>query len=102
MQVADHGRVDRDAARIRAQRCAALLTSAAGRRRLAGRNRRQCGSYARRAFMPSTGRSVPITGCSKACFNPAMVCEIAIQPVRRHDVDASPIPISWALRAAGI
>src|SRR5690625_449913 len=47
-------------------------------------------------FMRQAGRSLPeykeVRGDStmlEACFNPEMVCEITLQPVRRHGVDAA-------------
>ena len=62
-------------------------------------------------FMRQAGRSLPEYrairadhGMLEACFDPAMVCEITLQPVRRHDVDAAILfsDIVVPLRAAGI
>jgi uroporphyrinogen decarboxylase len=62
-------------------------------------------------FMRQAGRSLPEyrelrAGGSmmKACFDPGMVCEITMQPVRRHDVDAAILfsDIVVPLHAAGI
>ena len=40
----------------------------------------------------------------EACFEPEVVCEITLQPIRRHDVDAAILfsDIVVPLRAAGI
>ncbi|MCW0191299.1 MAG: uroporphyrinogen decarboxylase, partial [Rhodococcus sp.] len=47
-------------------------------------------------FMRQAGRSLPEyreiragIGMLESCFDPALVCEITMQPVRRHDVDAA-------------
>src|SRR5687768_4544124 len=62
-------------------------------------------------FMRQAGRSLPEYRALRegvpmleACFNPEMVCEITLQPVRRHDVDAAILfsDIVVPLVAAGI
>jgi uroporphyrinogen decarboxylase len=62
-------------------------------------------------FMRQAGRSLPEyralregTPMLEACFNPEMVCEITLQPVRRHGVDAAILfsDIVVPLVAAGI
>ncbi|MDL9936404.1 uroporphyrinogen decarboxylase [Gordonia sp. ABSL1-1] len=62
-------------------------------------------------FMRQAGRSLPEYralraehGMLESCFDPAMVCEITMQPVRRHDVDAAILfsDIVVPLKAAGI
>ena len=62
-------------------------------------------------FMRQAGRSLPEYrairaehGMLESCFDPAMVCEITLQPVRRHDVDAAIFfsDIVVPLKAAGI
>lgn len=62
-------------------------------------------------FMRQAGRSLPEyrklrAGHSmmQACFDPEMICEITMQPVRRHGVDAAILfsDIVVPLRAAGI
>jgi uroporphyrinogen decarboxylase len=62
-------------------------------------------------FMRQAGRSLPEyralragIGMLQACFDPAMTCEITMQPVRRHDVDAAILfsDIVVPLRAAGV
>ncbi|WAC89743.1 uroporphyrinogen decarboxylase [Mycobacterium sp. Aquia_213] len=62
-------------------------------------------------FMRQAGRSLPEyralrerTSMLGACFEPEMVCEITLQPIRRHDVDAAILfsDIVVPLRAAGI
>jgi len=62
-------------------------------------------------FMRQAGRSLPEYravrarhGMLAACFDPELVCEITLQPVRRHDVDAAILfsDIVVPLRAAGI
>lgn len=62
-------------------------------------------------FMRQAGRSLPEyralrqrTSMLTACFEPEMVCEITLQPIRRHDVDAAILfsDIVVPLRAAGI
>jgi uroporphyrinogen decarboxylase len=62
-------------------------------------------------FMRQAGRSLPEYRELRAqhrmlpaCFNPELVCEITLQPVRRHDVDAAILfsDIVVPLRAAGI
>ena len=62
-------------------------------------------------FMRQAGRSLPEyrelrakTTMLAACFDPELVCEITLQPVRRHGVDAAILfsDIVVPLRAAGI
>ena len=63
-------------------------------------------------FMRQAGRSLPeyralratAHACCQACFNPELVCEITMQPVRRHGVDAAILfsDIVVPLKAAGI
>jgi uroporphyrinogen decarboxylase len=62
-------------------------------------------------FMRQAGRSLPEyrklregTAMLDACFDPEMVCEITMQPVRRHDVDAAILfsDIVVPLKAAGV
>src|SRR4051812_28492638 len=62
-------------------------------------------------FMRQAGRSLPeyralrvSAGLLDACFTPDLVCEITLQPVRRHGVDAAILfsDIITPLRAAGI
>jgi uroporphyrinogen decarboxylase len=62
-------------------------------------------------FMRQAGRSLPEYralrarhGMLAACFEPELVCEITLQPVRRHGVDAAILfsDIVVPLRAAGI
>ncbi|BBY21344.1 uroporphyrinogen decarboxylase [Mycobacterium stomatepiae] len=62
-------------------------------------------------FMRQAGRSLPEyralrerTSMLAACLQPEMVCEITLQPIRRHDVDAAILfsDIVVPLRAAGI
>ena len=62
-------------------------------------------------FMRQAGRSLPeykkVRGSSsmlEACFDPAMTCEITLQPVRRHGVDAAIFfsDIVIPLAAAGV
>jgi uroporphyrinogen decarboxylase len=62
-------------------------------------------------FMRQAGRSLPEYRALRArhsmlaaCFDPELVCEITLQPVRRHDVDAAILfsDIVVPLRAAGI
>jgi uroporphyrinogen decarboxylase len=62
-------------------------------------------------FMRQAGRSLPEYRALRegvpmleACFNPELVCEITLQPVRRHDVDAAILfsDIVVPLVAAGI
>ena len=62
-------------------------------------------------FMRQAGRSLPEyralrqqTSMLAACFEPEVVCEITLQPIRRHDVDAAILfsDIVVPLRAAGI
>ncbi len=62
-------------------------------------------------FMRQAGRSLPEyrklregVAMLEACFNPEMVCEITLQPVRRHGVDAAILfsDIVVPLVAAGI
>lgn len=61
--------------------------------------------------MRQAGRSLPEyrelrvgVGMLESCFNPELVCEITMQPVRRHDVDAAILfsDIVVPLKAAGI
>lgn len=61
--------------------------------------------------MRQAGRSLPEyreiradRGMLEACFDPELVCEITMQPVRRHDVDAAILfsDIVVPLKAAGI
>lgn len=69
------------------------------------------GSHTPVWFMRQAGRSLPeykkVRGEStmlEACFDPAMTCEITLQPVRRHGVDAAIFfsDIVIPLAAAGI
>ncbi|QUF07894.1 uroporphyrinogen decarboxylase [Actinosynnema pretiosum subsp. pretiosum] len=62
-------------------------------------------------FMRQAGRSLPEyralragTAMLDACFDPEMVCEITMQPVRRHDVDGAILfsDIVVPLKAAGV
>src|SRR6202011_3029634 len=62
-------------------------------------------------FMRQAGRSLPEYRALRAnhsmlaaCFDPELVCEITLQPVRRHGVDAAILfsDIVVPLRAAGI
>ncbi|MCX2932832.1 uroporphyrinogen decarboxylase [Mycobacterium sp. CVI_P3] len=62
-------------------------------------------------FMRQAGRSLPEyrelrakNTMMQACFDPALVCEITLQPVRRHGVDAAILfsDIVVPLRGAGI
>jgi uroporphyrinogen decarboxylase len=62
-------------------------------------------------FMRQAGRSLPEYralranhGMMEACFDPELVCEITLQPVRRHGVDAAILfsDIVVPLRASGI
>ena len=62
-------------------------------------------------FMRQAGRSLPEyrklregTAMLDACLDPDMVCEITVQPVRRHDVDAAILfsDIVVPLKAAGV
>lgn len=62
-------------------------------------------------FMRQAGRSLPEyreiragIGMLESCFNPELVCEITLQPVRRHRVDAAILfsDIVVPLKAAGI
>jgi len=62
-------------------------------------------------FMRQAGRSLPEyreirsgIGMLESCFNPELVCEITMQPVRRHDVDAAILfsDIVVPLKAAGV
>jgi uroporphyrinogen decarboxylase len=62
-------------------------------------------------FMRQAGRSLPEYralraqhGMLEACFDPDLVCEITLQPVRRHRVDAAILfsDIVVPLRASGI
>ncbi|MFW0784832.1 uroporphyrinogen decarboxylase [Gordonia sp. CPCC 206044] len=62
-------------------------------------------------FMRQAGRSLPEYrairadhGMLESCFDPELVCEITMQPVRRHDVDAAILfsDIVVPLKAAGV
>ena len=62
-------------------------------------------------FMRQAGRSLPEYRALRqrhsmlaACFEPELVCEITLQPIRRHDVDAAILfsDIVVPLRAAGV
>ncbi|GAC68882.1 uroporphyrinogen decarboxylase [Gordonia soli] len=62
-------------------------------------------------FMRQAGRSLPEYrairadhGMLESCFDPGLVCEITMQPVRRHDVDAAILfsDIVVPLKAAGV
>ena len=62
-------------------------------------------------FMRQAGRSLPEyreiragVGMLESCFDPELVCEITMQPVRRHKVDAAILfsDIVVPLKAAGI
>lgn len=62
-------------------------------------------------FMRQAGRSLPeyrqargAVGMLEACFDPELLCEITVQPVRRHQVDAAILfsDIIVPLHAAGI
>ncbi|AQT82879.1 uroporphyrinogen decarboxylase [Mycolicibacterium litorale] len=62
-------------------------------------------------FMRQAGRSLPEyrelrakNTMMQACFDPALICEITLQPVRRHGVDAAILfsDIVVPMRAAGI
>jgi len=62
-------------------------------------------------FMRQAGRSLPEYRALRerqsmlaACFEPEVVCEITLQPIRRHDVDAAILfsDIVVPLRAAGV
>ena len=62
-------------------------------------------------FMRQAGRSLPEyrevrrgTGMLEACFTPDLVCEVTLQPVRRHGVDAAILfsDIVVPLKAAGV
>ncbi|QTR04700.1 uroporphyrinogen decarboxylase [Saccharothrix algeriensis] len=62
-------------------------------------------------FMRQAGRSLPEyrelrkgTAMLDACLDPEMVCEITLQPVRRHDVDGAILfsDIVVPLKAAGV
>ena len=62
-------------------------------------------------FMRQAGRSLPEyrairsdVGMLESCFNPELVCEITMQPIRRHKVDAAILfsDIVVPLKAAGI
>lgn len=62
-------------------------------------------------FMRQAGRSLPEyrevrrgTGMLEACFTPELVCEVTLQPVRRHGVDAAILfsDIVVPLKAAGV
>ena len=62
-------------------------------------------------FMRQAGRSLPEyrkiregRGMLESCFDPDLVCEITLQPVRRHDTDGAILfsDIVVPLRAAGI
>src|SRR3954447_21739096 len=62
-------------------------------------------------FMRQAGRSLPEyrelrakNTMMQACFDPTLICEITLQPVRRHGVDAAILfsDIVVPMRAAGI
>ena len=62
-------------------------------------------------FMRQAGRSLPEyrairanRGMLESCFDAELVCEITMQPVRRHDTDAAILfsDIVVPLRAAGV
>lgn len=62
-------------------------------------------------FMRQAGRSLPEyrelragIGMLQSCFDPELVCEITMQPIRRHDMDAAILfsDIVVPLKAAGI
>src|SRR5690606_39760484 len=62
-------------------------------------------------FMRQAGRSLPEyrelrkgIGMLESCFDPELVCEITMQPIRRHGVDAAILfsDIVVPLKAAGI
>ncbi len=62
-------------------------------------------------FMRQAGRSLPEyrqlrskNTMMQACFDPALICEITVQPVRRHGVDAAILfsDIVVPLRGAGV
>src|SRR5690349_2448467 len=62
-------------------------------------------------FMRQAGRSLPgcralraATGILQACLDPELTCEITLQPVRRHGVDAAILfsDIVVPLHAAGV
>lgn len=62
-------------------------------------------------FMRQAGRSLPEyralrakNTMMQACFDPELICEITLQPVRRHDVDAAILfsDIVVPLRGAGV
>src|SRR3954470_2222921 len=62
-------------------------------------------------FMRQAGRSLPEyrelrakNTMMQACFDPTLICEITLQPVRRHGVDAAILfsDIVVPLRASGI
>lgn len=62
-------------------------------------------------FMRQAGRSLPEyrairanRGMLESCFDPELVCEITLQPVRRHDTDAAILfsDIVVPLKAAGV
>lgn len=62
-------------------------------------------------FMRQAGRSLPEyralraeSTMMQACFDPALICEITLQPVRRHGVDAAILfsDIVVPLRGAGV
>ena len=57
-----------------------------------------------RAFLPEYRALRADRGMLESCFDPAMVCEITMQPVRRHDTDGAILfsDIVVPLKAAGI
>ena len=66
----------------------------------------RCGSCGRPAVpCPNTGRCANGTACWQPVSSPELACEITLQPIRRHDVDAAILflkDIVVPLRAAGV